>query len=163
MTKPEYSLDDGGGDASEKNQGEGVGQPGRSSGRLRQIQSAGGKRGRRPSRVDRNAKLERSRQSARECRARKKQKYQLLEETVAAKEKQILRLREKLEQYKNFCQMMDDGEQPTEIRSTLQEDATKEEEEEEEEEDNVPGCSSDKTSQLPAMAGGDSSSDDDFD
>ncbi|XP_063960886.1 cAMP-responsive element-binding protein-like 2 [Lytechinus pictus] len=95
---------------------------GRSASRLRRVQSSGGKRGRRPSRVDRDAKLERSRQSARECRARKKQKYQLLEETVAEKEKRIVALREKLEKYKNFCQLMDNEEIPVDIHRTLQAD-----------------------------------------
>lgn len=43
------------------------------------------------------AKLERSRQSARECRARKKLRYQYLEELVADREKAVLSLRVEIE------------------------------------------------------------------
>ncbi|KAL5280846.1 CREBL2 family protein [Megaselia abdita] len=63
----------------------------------------GGKRGRKPGRkasvekVDMKAKLERSRQSARECRARKKLRYQYLEELVADREKAVLALRGEFE------------------------------------------------------------------
>ncbi|KAH9381182.1 hypothetical protein HPB48_003159 [Haemaphysalis longicornis] len=53
--------------------------------------SSGGKRG------DMRAKLERSRQSARECRARKKLRYQYLEELVADREKAVLVLRNEVE------------------------------------------------------------------
>ncbi|XP_068143502.1 REPTOR-binding partner isoform X2 [Drosophila tropicalis] len=62
-----------------------------------------GKRGRKPGRktsnerVDMKAKLERSRQSARECRARKKLRYQYLEELVADREKAIIALRDELD------------------------------------------------------------------
>lgn len=43
---------------------------------------------------------ERSRQSARECRARKKLRYQYLEELVADREKAVLSLRAELEKVK---------------------------------------------------------------
>ena len=56
-----------------------------------------GKRGRKPAKIDLKAKLERSRQSARECRARKKLRYQYLEELVSNKERAICALREELE------------------------------------------------------------------
>jgi hypothetical protein len=57
-----------------------------------------GKRpGRKPSKIDQKAKLERSRQSARECRARKKLRYQYLEELVASREKAVFSLREELD------------------------------------------------------------------
>lgn len=55
-----------------------------------------GKRGRKPAKIDLKAKLERSRQSARECRARKKLRYQYLEELVSSKERAICALREEL-------------------------------------------------------------------
>ena len=58
--------------------------------------STSGKRGRKPSRMDSRAKLERSRQSARECRARKKLRYQYLEELVASRERAIHSLRKEL-------------------------------------------------------------------
>ncbi|KAH8021466.1 hypothetical protein HPB51_015862 [Rhipicephalus microplus] len=48
-------------------------------------------------RCDMRAKLERSRQSARECRARKKLRYQYLEELVADREKAVLVLRHELD------------------------------------------------------------------
>ena len=67
-----------------------------------------GKRGRKPGRkvstekVDMKAKLERSRQSARECRARKKLRYQYLEELVTDREKAVLELRRELEKVNNL-------------------------------------------------------------
>lgn len=59
--------------------------------------SDGKKRGRRPSHLDTEAKLERSRQSARECRARKKVRYQLLDDTVATKEEDVNKLWQELD------------------------------------------------------------------
>lgn len=59
-----------------------------------------GKRGRKPAKIDLKAKLERSRQSARECRARKKLRYQYLEELVSSRERAICALREELEMVK---------------------------------------------------------------
>lgn len=58
-----------------------------------------GKRGRKPAKIDLKAKLERSRQSARECRARKKLRYQYLEELVSSRERAICALREELEMW----------------------------------------------------------------
>lgn len=55
------------------------------------------RRGRRPSKLDTKVKLERSQQSARECRARKKLRYQYLEELVTSRERAIHVLREELE------------------------------------------------------------------
>uniref|UniRef100_UPI00358F3D19 cAMP-responsive element-binding protein-like 2 isoform X2 n=1 Tax=Myxine glutinosa TaxID=7769 RepID=UPI00358F3D19 len=78
-----------------------------------------GKRGRKPVKIDLKAKLERSRQSARECRARKKQRYQRLEEMVSAKERSICALREELEMYKQWCSAMDQGKIPSDIRALL--------------------------------------------
>lgn len=106
-----------------------------------------GKRGRKPAKIDLKAKLERSRQSARECRARKKLRYQYLEELVSSKERAICALREELEmvktlkltlklparrfilrlnvcvlsllQYKQWCSAMDQGKIPSEIKALL--------------------------------------------
>lgn len=47
--------------------------------------------------IDIKAKLERSRQSARECRARKKLRYQYLEDLVVKRERANLLLRKELE------------------------------------------------------------------
>ena len=62
-----------------------------------------GKRGRKPAKIDTKAKLERSRQSARECRARKKLRYQYLEELVASREKAITQLRSELDLVSKVC------------------------------------------------------------
>jgi len=67
------------------------------------------KRGRKPSKVDVKVKLERSRQSARECRARKKLRYQYLEELVASRERAIYTLRDELEKMKKICLEIDKG------------------------------------------------------
>jgi len=114
-----------------------------------------GKRGRKPAKIDLKAKLERSRQSARECRARKKLRYQYLEELVSSKERAICALREELEmvsraagflvfcyvssweraghlhafglslQYKQWCSAMDQGKIPSEIKALLTGDEQK--------------------------------------
>ncbi|BFZ11336.1 hypothetical protein BsWGS_14375 [Bradybaena similaris] len=69
-----------------------------------------GKRpGRKPSKIDERAKLERSRQSARECRARKKLRYQYLEELVSNREKAVFALRDELELYKQWCIQLENG------------------------------------------------------
>lgn len=52
--------------------------------------------------VDVKAKLERSRQSARECRARKKLRYQYLEDLVRKRENANNTLNAELEQVNNF-------------------------------------------------------------
>lgn len=65
-----------------------------------------GKRGRKPAKIDLKAKLERSRQSARECRARKKLRYQYLEELVSSKERAICALREELEMVNMLCDIL---------------------------------------------------------
>lgn len=54
--------------------------------------------------VDIKAKLERSRQSARECRARKKLRYQYLEDLVGKRENNNIKLKKEIEQVLyNFC------------------------------------------------------------
>ncbi|XP_071958441.1 cAMP-responsive element-binding protein-like 2 [Antedon mediterranea] len=78
------------------------------------------KRGRRPAQIDQKQKLERSRQSARECRARKKQRYKYLDDMVANKERSICTLREELELYKKWCLSIDRGIIPAELENSLQ-------------------------------------------
>ncbi|XP_018783296.1 PREDICTED: cAMP-responsive element-binding protein-like 2 [Bactrocera latifrons] len=86
-----------------------------------------GKRGRKPGRkastekVDIRAKLERSRQSARECRARKKLRYQYLEELVADREKAVLALREELERLKKWSTELSEGNIPDGFHQLLEE------------------------------------------
>ncbi|XP_074026368.1 REPTOR-binding partner [Leptinotarsa decemlineata] len=83
-----------------------------------------GKRGRKPGRksaekIDMKAKLERSRQSARECRARKKLRYQYLEELVADREKAVFALRKELEQYHLWAKEIDAGRIPEGLHEAL--------------------------------------------
>lgn len=61
------------------------------------------RRGRKPAKFDSKLKLERSQQSARECRARKKLRYQYLEELVASREKAIIVLRKELDAVMHCC------------------------------------------------------------
>ncbi|KAI9586188.1 REPTOR-binding partner [Glossina fuscipes] len=87
----------------------------------------GGKRGRKPGRkasnekIDIRAKLERSRQSARECRARKKLRYQYLEELVADREKAVLALRAELERYRLWSSELSEGRIPNGFQQLLEE------------------------------------------
>jgi len=62
--------------------------------------------------VDMRAKLERSRQSARECRARKKLRYQYLEEVISETEKAIFSLRREMDMLKIWAKELDDGKLP---------------------------------------------------
>lgn len=86
-----------------------------------------GKRGRKPGRKaqldkqDMKAKLERSRQSARECRARKKLRYQYLEELVADREKAVLTLRKELDKFYKWNLELDQGRMPEGVESLLKE------------------------------------------
>ncbi|XP_054263587.1 REPTOR-binding partner isoform X2 [Macrosteles quadrilineatus] len=84
------------------------------------------RRGRKPGRksaekVDVKAKLERSRQSARECRARKKLRYQYLEELVSDREKAVLALRKELEKYRMWGRELDEGRIPEGFQALLEE------------------------------------------
>lgn len=82
-------------------------------------------------RCDMRAKLERSRQSARECRARKKLRYQYLEELVADREKAVLVLRHELDMYRQYFKEMDQGNIPEAVLEIL-------EKEQEEREQQIP-------------------------
>ncbi|KAK7092192.1 hypothetical protein V1264_009780 [Littorina saxatilis] len=79
-----------------------------------------GKRpGRKPSKIDQRAKLERSRQSARECRARKKLRYQYLEELVSSREKAVFSLRDELQMYRRWCHRVDEGCVPDDLKDKV--------------------------------------------
>ena len=66
-----------------------------------------GKRGRKPMKSDSNTRLEKSRESARQCRHRKKLRYEYLEELVTDREKAILQLQQELERLRSVCQYLD--------------------------------------------------------
>merc|ERR1712042_167933 len=87
--------------------------------------SSSGKRGRKPAKVDVKAKLERSRQSARECRARKKLRYQYLEELVANREKAVFSLYRELDQYKQWSKEIDEGKVPEGLLKMIEEEKIK--------------------------------------
>lgn len=81
------------------------------------------KRGRKPGQKNANSdmknKLERSRQSARECRARKKLRYQYLDDMILEREKANIKLREELLQYQAWCHELDSGKIPDGLRDFL--------------------------------------------
>jgi len=64
---------------------------------------------------DVKVRLERSRQSARECRARKKLRYQYLEELVTHREKAVVALREEVGKYIAMYRELDKGNYPPEM------------------------------------------------
>ncbi|CAF1576702.1 unnamed protein product [Rotaria magnacalcarata] len=66
-----------------------------------------GKRGRKPMKIDSDTQLEKSRESARQCRRRKKLRYEYLEELVADREKAIAKLHEELQRLRSICQHID--------------------------------------------------------
>jgi len=83
------------------------------------------KRGRKPGqkslRTDMKTKLERSRQSARECRARKKLRYQYLDDLILEREKANEQLREELIKYQKWCHELDKGRIPDGLQDMLRE------------------------------------------
>lgn len=82
-----------------------------------------GKRGRKPgTKIDASSKLERSRLSARECRVRKKLRYEYLEELVQDREKAIFSLREELDMYRKICDQIDSGIITDDVRRLVESD-----------------------------------------
>merc|ERR1712141_158511 len=81
------------------------------------------KRGRKPNqkslKSDMKTKLERSRQSARECRARKKLRYQYLDDLLLEREKANIKLRDELLKYQKCCHEMDKGRIPDGLQEML--------------------------------------------
>ena len=78
-----------------------------------------GKRGRKPIKSDSNTRLEKSRESARQCRHRKKLRYEYLEELVTDREKAIVQLQQELERLRTICQHIDQNGMSSDIRQEL--------------------------------------------
>ena len=76
-------------------------------------------KGKKSTRVDPKAKLERSRQSARECRARKKLRYQYLEELVDKRQQAIHVLNNELKDLHEVVRKVDEGVLPQEALERL--------------------------------------------
>jgi len=66
-----------------------------------------------------HVKLEKSRQSARECRARKKLRYQYLDDMISEREKANMVLREELQKYVSWCQELDSNQIPDGLEEFL--------------------------------------------
>jgi len=102
------------------------------------------KRGRKPNRVDTSTKLERSRQSARECRARKKLRYQYLEELVTAREQSVFSLRKELETVRQYCMEVDNGTVPPALVKYMQKDDNDRSDDEDDDQDHTVNVKSEK-------------------
>merc|ERR1711894_403684 len=81
------------------------------------------KRGRKPGqtnlKTDMKSKLERSRQSARECRARKKLRYQYLDDLILERERANVALRDELLKYQKWCHELDKGRIPEGVHEMI--------------------------------------------
>jgi len=66
-----------------------------------------------------STKLEKSRQSARECRARKKLRYQYLDDMIAERERANDLLREEMVKYVGWCKMLDQNKVPEGLQEFL--------------------------------------------
>ena len=64
-------------------------------------------------------KLEKSRQSARECRARKKLRYQYLDDLILERERANERLRGELSKFAGWCEMIDQNSVPETVAEAL--------------------------------------------
>merc|ERR1711923_571231 len=64
-------------------------------------------------------KLEKSRQSARECRARKKLRYQYLDDLILERERANERLRGEMSKFVEWCNMMDQNNVPDGMQEFL--------------------------------------------
>merc|ERR1711963_1194190 len=64
-------------------------------------------------------KLEKSRQSARECRARKKLRYQYLDDLILERERANERLRGEISKFVTWCSMMDQNNVPEGMQEFL--------------------------------------------
>lgn len=69
-------------------------------------------------------RLEGVRHSARECRIRKKLRYQYVEQMVSSRERAILALRHQLETYKRLCSELDEGRIPPALANIVRSSST---------------------------------------
>jgi len=82
-----------------------------------------GKRGRKPGvKQDETSKLERSRMSARNCRVRKKLRYEYLEDLVQDRENAIVALQHELDLYRQVCEQIDAGRISDELKRLVESD-----------------------------------------
>ena len=68
---------------------------------------------------DPNNRLEKSRESARQCRHRKKLRYEYLDELVSDREKAIVQLQQELQRLRSVCQQIDQHGLTTDIHQEL--------------------------------------------